>query len=135
MLLVFLIEFNCLGAALKHPYPFLRTQTLPFLQGGSGYSFLDKIGGSGFYNLTSLEIANDALNGVIDIRKVDDGSDPLVLNELFFPIPNFHEVGRGGFVSDEEIRLQKGDVVCGFKDSTEVFFVGSRLQEASDNMG
>lgn len=135
MLLVNLIEFNCLGTALKHPYPFLRTQTLPFSQGGSGSSFLKKGVGSGFYNLTRLEVSDDALNGVIDVRKVDDGPDPLVFDELFFPIPNCHEDGRGGFVGDEEVRLQKGDVVGGFKDSTEVFFVGSRLQEATDDMG
>ncbi len=90
MLLVNLIECNCLGTALKHPYPFLGIQTLPFLHGGSVSSFLDKIGGSGFYNLTSLEISNDALNGVVNVREVENSADSLVLNELVFPIPYFH---------------------------------------------
>lgn len=135
MLLVNLIEFNYLGTALKHPCPFLKIQRLPFLQGRSGSSFLNKSGGSGFYNLTRLETAGDAPNWVVDVREVDDGSDSRVLNKFRFRVPYLHEFGRGGFVSDEEIRLQKGDVVCGFEDSTEVFFVGSRLQEASDDMG
>lgn len=90
VLLVNLIEFNCLGTALKHSCRFLRIQTLPFLQGGSGPSFLNKSGGSGFYNLISLEIANDALNGVVHVREVENSADSLVLNELVFPIPYFH---------------------------------------------
>ena len=86
-------------------------------------------GGTSFFLLSfqGADLADYLLNSVIHTGQIDHGADSLVLDELVLVVPDPHQLRGCLLVSDEEVRLEIGDIRLGLQKAADVFLVEFRF--------